>query len=139
MAWSTLANDSVSLSIGDQLRVQLTFGYIPPMYPSDAEMIAALNEGGNWEVSSIEHPALDLFGTWKIEGKMLRSVTVGELKAMVTNSLNVWYTWNIQIQKVEIGVGFRPEDLIPDVSLTMSLVAVALIAIVGFVFYKELT
>ena len=137
MAWSEISNNSTSLDVGSSVRVTVTFFYVPFAAPSRADIISQLSQSGDWGVSGAEESFPFPNDEWKITGVMLHSITIAELTAMVVNKLNTWGTWSVQVQKVEVDVGFRPNDLLPSTSTTMALVAIALIVLIGYIALRK--
>ena len=142
MAWSQLTNDATVLDSGNKVQVECKFTTIPFVVPSREEVIDALNASGKVVVTAFrEGWTVQLGGAaLTVELQVTGPVAVGELKADILNALNSrWNTWGAQIQSVGIDVGFRPGDLLPSVNTTVLVVGVAVVVLVGWLAFKEVT
>jgi len=137
MAYSAVNNDSTQLRLGDNLKVTVGLQTVPFIPPGKIDLINKLNESGKWVVQDVQEVwTLEAQRKLELYGVMVLEPTVGELKAEVANALNFWNTWSVHVEKVEIAVGFRPEDLVPSTSTAVTLAAIAIIAVIGFVAVK---
>ena len=137
MSYSVVSGDSTVMNLGDNLKVTVGLQVVPFVAPSEADLISKLNEGGDIVVSRIEE-LWTLENQRKIEifGVMVVQQTLGQLKAKIVNAINFWNTYSIEVEKVEIDVGFRPGDLVPSTGFTLALASVAVIAVVGYMAVK---
>lgn len=137
MAYSAISGDSTVLHLGDNLKVTVGLQVVPFVAPTKADLISKLNESGDWVVQDIQEPwSFSNERVIEVYGVMVIAQSVGELKAKVVNAINFWNTYSIQVQKVEIEVGFRPGDLVPSTGMTLALVSIAAIVVVGYVALK---
>jgi len=143
MAWSQISNYQVSLEVGQAIQLTVQFGSIPFTSPTEANMMGALNQSGEFNVTSAKDttPILTAVGAqWTIQGNMLKAISASELCAMVVNKLNYWNTWSVVVSKVETDVGLRPSDLLPSTTTaTIWLVAIAALAVVGYLAFRRIT
>jgi len=138
VAYSVIGGDSTLLSLGDNLKITVGLQVVPFVAPTKADLISKLNESGDWVVQDLQEPwNLSNERVIELYGVMVVAQTVGELKAKVVNAINFWNTYSIQVQKVEIEVGFRPGDLVPSTGMTLALVSIAVVVVVGYVTLKE--
>ncbi len=141
MAWSVITKDDTLLGVGEKIRVSFTFARLPFTSPTPADIVEVLSANGMFVATGASVDWLDQLtstsGSWKVEGSVAVPVTIAQLKAMIVSSMNLWYTWSVQVQTVEIAVGFRPNDLVPSASTAFVVVAVAVIVLVGWLTLKE--
>lgn len=139
MGWTVQTRPDVVLSAGTVLKFTLHFSYLPFVGVTPQLIQSALERDTPLYVTTVTESLLSTLGLadeWEVQGSIRSRTTVGELSAAVSNSLNKWYSWGVGVMdlKTETWVPALPG---PSTQTTISLTAIAIIVIIGFLIARK--
>lgn len=139
MGWDNIA-DSSSLFKTDEVRAVLQWKS-PPFASPDAndlrEKLAPIVSIVDLDESDIA-AVTPILQQWAVVGRPLVTTTAAELRTAYINALNEFtWIWDIEVGSIQLRGAESPIEV--PTTTAISIAALAVIAVVGWLLYKQLT